>query len=227
MLPSAPVLLAQLSDDELFSELLRRRAAQEAFSDALGVLCERWRLAAYTVVRRIQASYLRGSPDDQADLFHDAVGKLIDRGLDQFHGVSERLPGKAAAPKTFFLRIVKHAAIDRYRRHREGLAPAAGEDGEGEPGEAAGAARAVDAARHREEARDARDTYWRAYERLSAEHPNEASAWDLYHHQDVDDHAACAKLLEITVANSYKRVSRAQAFLKLYLLELRDEENSR
>jgi len=37
----------------------------------------------------------------------------------------------------------------------------------------------------------------------------------------VEDHEECARLLNITVANSYKRVSRAQAYLKLYLLELK------
>ena len=60
---------------------------------------------------------------------------------------------------------------------------------------------------------------------LRREHPNEAAAWDLYHHQDVDDHAEVARLMGITVANSYKRVSRAQAWLKLYLLEQRREED--
>jgi RNA polymerase sigma-70 factor (ECF subfamily) len=219
-------LLAQLSDDELFSEILRRRVAKEDYRDALGVLCERWRAPGYSVVRRIQGSYLRGSPDDQPEVFQDAVGKFIEKGLAQFHGVSEHLPGKAASPRTFFLRIVKHAAIDRYRKQREEL-QAPGEDGDDAPTELPGeVARSAAESRSREQAADAREEYWSAFERLRAEHPNEAAAWELYHHQDVDDHTECAKLLEISVANSYKRVSRAQAYLKLYLLELRGEENS-
>ena len=219
-------MLAQLSDDELFSEVLRRKAAGEDFRDALGALCERWRAPGYSVVRRIQGSYMRGSPDDQGEVFQEAVAKFLDKGLAQFHGVSEHLPGKAASPKTFFLRIVKHAAIDRYRRQREELA-APVDDTDEAPAQAPGeAARAMEASHRREEAADAREEYWAAFERLRAEHPNEATAWDLYHHQDVDDHAECARLLEITVANSYKRVSRAQAFLKLYLLELRGEEEA-
>jgi len=64
---------------------------------------------------------MRGSPDDADEIFQDSVGKLMSRGLDQFRGVSEQMPGKAASPKTFFLRIVKHCAIDRYRRQREDL----------------------------------------------------------------------------------------------------------
>ena len=226
MLPSALALLAQLSDDELFSEILRRRSANEDFRDPLGLLCERWRAPGYAVVRRVQGSYLRGSPDDQSEVFQDAVGKFIEKGLAQFHGVSEHLPGKAASVRTFFLRIVKHAAIDRYRRHREELAPPSddGDDSSADlPGEVA---RSVGEAQRREQAGEAREEYWAAFARLRAEHPNEAAAWDLYHHQDVDDHTECAKLLEISVANSYKRVSRAQAYLKLYLLEQRGEEES-
>jgi RNA polymerase sigma-70 factor (ECF subfamily) len=34
----------------------------------------------------------------------------------------------------------------------------------------------------------------------------------------------CARTLSISVANSYKRVSRAQAFLRLYVLEQSDED---
>src|SRR4051812_41262473 len=73
-----------LSDDELFAEVARRRAAGEDFRAPLGELCERWRSPAYSVVRKIQASYLRGSPDDGPELFQEAVGKLIARGLDQY-----------------------------------------------------------------------------------------------------------------------------------------------
>ena len=64
---------------------------------------------------------MRGSPDDADEIFQDAVAKFMAKGLDQFRGVSEQVPGKAASPKTFFLRIVKHCAIDRYRRQREEL----------------------------------------------------------------------------------------------------------
>lgn len=216
---------AHQSEDELFAEVLRRRAAGEDFKNALGALVERWRDPARTVVRRIQGSYMRGSPDEADDVFQDAVGKLISRGLDQFRGLSEHSPGKAASPKTFFLRIVKHVAIDRYRRSREDLqsAPRSGED-ELPEASAHEVAQAVTHAQRKSEKEEATEEYWIAFERLRREHPNEAQAWDLYHHQDVDDHARVASLLNITVANSYKRVSRAQAWLKLYLLETRGEE---
>lgn len=218
---------SQLNEDELFTELLRRRTAREDFRPLLGELVQRWRDPARTVVRRIQGSYMRGSPEEADDVFQEAVGKLIAKGLDQFRGLSEHSPGKAASPKTFFLRIVKHVAIDRYRRQREELhsVPEGMEDDA--PQESSHEiARAVDAA-ERQGARDeANEEYWIAFERLRREHPNEAAAWDLYHHQDVEDHGECARMLNISVANSYKRVSRAQAWLKLYLLELRNEEES-
>ncbi len=217
---------AARSDDELFADITRRRAEGEDYRASLGELCERWREPAYTVIRRVQGSFLRGSPDDQAEIFQEAVAKLISKGLEQFRGVSEQVPGKTASPKTFFLRIVKHVAIDRYRRNREDLssAPDPSEDGPAEsPHEVA---RAVEASRRAEATAFAREAYWAAFARLRREHPNEAAAWDLYHHQDVDDHGECARLLGITVANSYKRVSRAQAYLKLYLLEARGEEES-
>jgi RNA polymerase sigma-70 factor (ECF subfamily) len=79
----------------------------------------------------------------------------------------------------------------------------------------------VETARRTAERAEAQELYWAAYARLQREHPKEAGAWDLYHHQDVEDHEECARLLQITVVNSYKRVSRAQAYLKLYLLELK------
>jgi RNA polymerase sigma-70 factor (ECF subfamily) len=215
------------SEDELFQEILRLRAEGEDVRRRVGELVERWREPARTVVRRIQASYQRGSPEDVDDVFQDSVQKLIARGLDQFRGISEQLPGKAASPRTFFLRIVKHVAIDRYRRSREDLAhaPPMGEDGlpAQTQHEVARAIEAAEGVRRRDEARE---EYWAAFERLRREHPNEAAAWDLYHHQDVDDHAEAARLLGITVANSYKRVSRAQAWLKLYLLEQRREEDA-
>jgi RNA polymerase sigma-70 factor, ECF subfamily len=214
-------------EDDLFSEILRRRAAGEDVRRLLGELCERWREPARTVVRRVQGSYLRGTSEDAEDVFQEAVQKLLARGLDQFRGISEQAPGKAASPKTFFLRIVKHGAIDRYRRSREDLAHG-GVSGEEDapqesPREVARAVAASEAALGRDEARE---EYWAAFAKLREEHPNEAAAWDLYHHQDLDDHAEVARVLNITVANSYKRVSRAQAWLKLYLLELRGEEAS-
>jgi RNA polymerase sigma-70 factor (ECF subfamily) len=74
------------------------------------------------------------------------------------------------------------------------------------------------------DAKEASQEYWAAWARLQVEHPNEAAAWDLYHHQDLDDHEEVSKALGITVVNSYKRVSRAQAWLKLYILEARKRE---
>ncbi len=215
--------LIQHSDDALFVEVSRRRKGGEDFREHLGELVERWRSPAFTVVRRVQGSFRKGSPDDQGEIFQEAVGKLIARGLIQFRGASEQIPGKAASPKTFFLRIVKHVAIDRYRRQREDLAVAS-EGTDLLPNEGA---RALEASRRKQQASDASCEYWAAYQRLQAEHPNEAAAWELYHHRDVEDHDECARLLQISVANSYKRVSRAQAYLKLYLLELRGEEESR
>jgi RNA polymerase sigma-70 factor (ECF subfamily) len=217
---------APLTDDQLFGEVLRLRSEGKDFGHPLGQLCERWRTIAYAVVRRIQSSYRRRSADDQAEIYQDAVGKLLARGLDQFRGLSERNPGQAASPRTFFLRIVKHVAIDRYRRQHEELEPAASDDDEFSTPliERVGA---VERARHVEEKAEATELYDKAFERLKHEHPNEAQAWDLYHHKDVEDHEECARQLGITVANSYKRVSRAQAYLKLYLLELVEEEPSK
>jgi len=217
---------AALTDDQLFEEVLRLRAEGEDFGSPLGQLCERWRSIAYAVVRRIQSSYRRRSIDDQAEIFQDAVAKLLARGLDQFRGLSERNPGQAASPRTFFLRIVKHVAIDRYRRQHEELEPASHEADEAATPflERAGS---VERARQHEERNEATELYDTAFQRLKREHPNEAQAWELYHHQDVEDHEECARQLGITVANSYKRVSRAQAYLKLYLLELVDEEPRR
>jgi RNA polymerase sigma-70 factor (ECF subfamily) len=220
-MPSAP--LSQLSDDALFAEVLRLRNGGEDFGPALGELVERWRSAAAFVVRKLQGSFLRGSAEDEAELFQDAVAKLIARGLDQFRGISERLPGKTASPKTFFLRIVKHVAIDRYRKRRDDLAMTSADSQEERLESPHEVARAVEVSRQSDESRDANELYWKAFAKLKAEHPNEATAWDLYHHQDVEDHEECARKLNISVANSYKRVSRAQAYLKLYLLELMEE----
>ncbi len=211
------------TDEELFAEISRKKAAGEDFRRDLGLLCERWRSSSATVVRRIQNSYRRGSPDDELDVFQDAVGKFMLRGIDQFRGISEQLPGKSASPKTFFLRIVKHAAIDRYRRQREDLADSPADGEEGPADSPAEVGRAIAASQRASERAESGQLYWRAYDRLKEEHPNEAVAWDLYHHQDVDDHQECARILNISVANSYKRVSRAQASLRLYLLDLNEE----
>ena len=211
----------KLTDDELFAEVARRRSAGEAVGGPLGALVERWGRPARYVISKIQASYGRGSPADGDELFQDAVGKFIDRGLDQFRGISEHMPGKAASPKTFFLRIVKHVAIDFYRRQREDLAPAPSDPDDVMEEPPSEVARAVETARRTQERTEAQELYWAAYARLQKEHPKEAGAWELYHHQDVEDHEECARLLQITVVNSYKRVSRAQAYLKLYLLDLK------
>ena len=202
----------------MFEEVLRRRAQGEGVGIILGEVCERWRKPAGVVVRRIQASYRDGSPDDEPELFQEAVQKLLEKGLDQYRGVSEQVPGRAASPKTFFLRIVKHLAIDLYRQNREKLATGSPDEEQRESRhEVIVAVKASEAHQNRSEARE---IYWAAFERLRAEHPSEATAWDVYHHQDVEDHNECARVLSITVVNSYKRVSRAQAYLKRYLLEL-------
>jgi RNA polymerase sigma-70 factor (ECF subfamily) len=73
---------------------------------------------------------------------------------------------------------------------------------------------------------EAHGEYGQAWGLLKTGHPNEAAAWDLYHHQDVDDHEAVAATLGISVTNSYKRVSRAQAWLKLYILEARKRDEA-
>jgi RNA polymerase sigma-70 factor (ECF subfamily) len=222
----ASIPLSELTDDELFAEIQRLRTAGEDFRTPLGVLCERWREPSYAVVRKLQGSFMRGSPDDQQEVFQEAVGKLIARGLAQFRGISEHTPGAVASPRSFFLRIVKHVAIDRYRHLREELARER-DDGEDAPTESVHeVARAVKVSQAKEQGAEAREEYWMIFARLQREHPKEASAWDLYHHQDVDDHGECARQLGITVVNSYKRVSRAQAYMKLYLLELRREEES-
>lgn len=214
-----------LTDDELFAEISRRKASGQDYKKQLGELVFRWRDAATTVIRRVQGAFMRGSPDDADEIFQDAVAKFMAKGLDQFRGVSEQVPGKAASPKTFFLRIVKHCAIDRYRRQREELDEGpTDDDGEEFEQPRHEAQKAMAEARARAEQGEAHEEYWAAWERLKEEHPNEAAAWDLYHHQDLDDHAEVARLLGITVVNSYKRVSRAQAWLKLYVLEARKRD---
>ena len=167
---------------------------------------------------------MRGAPDDVDEVFQDAVAKFMARGLDQFRGVSEQVPGKAASPRTFFLRIVKHCAIDRYRRQRDELdeGPRGGDEDNEREEPIHEAHRAIVESKAREDKVEAQEEYWAAFKRLQEEHPNEAAALDLYHHQDMDDHNEVARILGITVVNSYKRVSRAQAWLKLYVLEMRD-----
>lgn len=220
-----PVPPGEQSDSELFSEILRRRAEGANVNDLLGRLTSRWESSARYVVRRIQKSYRKGSEDDELELYQEAVIRFVEKGLDQFRGLSERNPGAAASPKTFFLRIVKHAAIDRYRAQREVLdSPPPSEDSDSDSMESpAQMGKAVERAQATARRREDQELYWRAFERLEKEHPNEASAWKLYHHDDLEDHEAVAEKLQISVANSYKRVSRAQAWLRVYLLELQEE----
>jgi RNA polymerase sigma-70 factor, ECF subfamily len=220
---SSPLLAATPlpSDDVLFDAVLRRRAQGAHVDPPLGTLLERWRRSAGLVVRRVQATYRRGSAADEAEIFQESARKLVERGLEQYRGVSEGVPGKNASPRTFFLRIVKHTAIDRYRRERDVLETTSADEAlEVSPAEAATATKL---ARREAERTNANETYWAAFKRLLEEHPNEAAAWELYHHEDVEDHEQCARTLSISVVNSYKRVSRAQAYLRKYVLELGHE----
>jgi len=212
-----------LSDQQIFEEALAVRSEDRAAADRLlGELATRWQRPACYVIRKIQSSYGKGSPDDELELYQEALRRLIERGLDQYRGVSEMTPGRAASPKTFFLRIVKHLTIDHYRRQREELVSPPTHADDAPEISAPEANQSMTTARRVAERAEAHELYWVAYARLSREHPNEAEAWDVYHHQDADGHEACAKQLGISVANSYKRISRAQAHLRLYLLELRD-----
>lgn len=221
-------------DDALLAQVLALRAEGRDAGPQVGILLDRWRKPAMYVIRRVQQSYRAGTPDDADELYQEAAFKLVDRGLAQFKGGAD-LPDEAApsqraahlarpssaAARVFFLRIVKHTAIDHYRRQREELAR--GEDAETAP-ETSAPEIAVAEGRARASAarEEAADLYWRAFERLRAEHPGEAEAWEAYHHLDLDDHEACARRLGISVASSYKRISRAQARLRLYVLELGD-----
>ncbi len=211
------------TDDELFQDISARKARGEDFKKPLGELVFRWRDASATVIRRVQGAFMKGSPDDIDEVFQDSVAKFMSKGIEQFRGVSEQMPGKAASPRSFFLRIVKHCAIDRYRRQREELEAAPRDPDEEREESAPLERRAVVESKAKTEREEAQEEYWAAYARLKQEHPNEAAAWDLYHHQDVDDHEEVARVLGITVVNSYKRVSRAQAWLKLYVLETRGD----
>ena len=213
----------EMDDDALFGTVLARRAGGEPIDRPLAVLLSRWRRPALYVIRRIQQSYRRGGEEDQEELLQDAAVKLLERGLAQFRGTTVDAAGapRAASARTFFLRIVKHTAIDHYRRHHEELASGGHDEDEPEtPLHEVHAA--VDRARDERERDEAAELYWTAFERLRAEHPKEAEAWDLYHHRDLDDHVAVSKELGITVVNSYKRISRAQAHLRLYLLEQKE-----
>ncbi len=220
-----PTAWETLDDDALFAAVLSRRAASQNIDKPLALLLERWRRPAIYVIRRIQQSYRRGVEHDQEELFQDAACKLLERGLDQYRGTAADEQGgvRAASARTFFLRIVKHTAIDQYRKHHEELAPGVRGGNEDEPETPLAEVQlSVERARRDAERDDASEIYWRAFARLREEHPNEAAAWQLYHHEDLDDHVAVAKALEISVVNSYKRISRAQAHLRLYLLELRE-----
>lgn len=217
-------------EDALLADVLARRDAGRDPGPVLGVLLERWRKPAMYVIRRVQQSYRAGTPDDADELYQEAAFKLVDRGLAQFKGGADRgetpdpaEPASSAAARVFFLRIVKHTAIDHYRRMREELAR--GDDGEAVPEATAPEIAVADGRARAASAREeAADLYWRAFERLRADHPGEAEAWEAYHHLDLDDHEACARRLGISVASSYKRVSRAQARLRLFLLELADAD---
>jgi len=212
-------------DDVLFAQVLAARAAGRDPGRILGALLERWRRPAIYVIRRVLASYRRSDAVDPEELFQESACKLVERGLDQFRGHDEEGESRAGAPRTFFLRIVKHAAIDFCRRRREELA-APSPDGEEPEHQGPEVAVAVERARRANDREESVELYWKAFARLRAEHPNEAAAWDLYHHEEVGEHEACAKALGITVVNSYKRISRAQAHLRLFLLELRDGTSS-
>lgn len=217
----------EASDEQLFREVVRLRSEGRSANDVLGRLTARWEAPARYVIRRIQKSYGKGAEDDELELYQEAVMRFVERGLDQFRGLSERNPGAAASPKTFFLRIAKHAAIDRYRAQREVSDQVPSSEDENEVMESpAQTAKAVERAKAFETRREDTELYWRAFKRLEQEHPNEASAWNLYHHEDLEDHGVVAKRLNISVANSYKRVSRAQAWLRSYLLELQEESSS-
>jgi RNA polymerase sigma-70 factor (ECF subfamily) len=200
------------TDDALLQEIREARATGRPYQAALGELCERWRHAAEHIIRSVQRSYSTGSSADAEDLFQDSVARFTERGLDQLRG---------NAARAFFLRVVKHLAIDHCRRNRSFVEPTPSPASE-EPRDLT-AGNAV--ARHESEnrRREAQDIYWGAFRRLETEHPLEAQAWDVYHHRELGDHEACAAELGISVANSYKRVSRAQAHLRLYLLELEEE----
>src|SRR4051812_13714712 len=163
-----------MSDEALFARVAEGRASGRDVSAPLGTLIDRWRPAALYVIRRVRQSYGKGSPEDDEDLLQDAVAKLVERGLEQFRGISEQLPGKSASPKTFFMRIAKHAAIDRFRRMREVLAEPPAEGDAEEPHEQGPGERssAVEGSRRHEEQAEASELYWAAYRRLQREHLN-------------------------------------------------------
>lgn len=209
--------LRDMHDEALLARIDRKRADGLDVRAEVGELLRRWRPEVGTVVGSVQRAFGARAALDEDDVFHDAVARLLDRGLDQFRGISASGP---AALLAYFLRIVKHAAIDRLRRRREQPADDSNAAGEDPPHEVE---RGLAHARRSQEQADAGEIYWAAFRRLEAEHPAEAAAWDLYRHQDLQDHAECAHRLGISVANSYQRVSRAQAWLRAYLLELTDE----
>lgn len=224
--------LTAATDESLLDGVLADRAAGRPAGASAGELLSRWRKPALYVIRRIQQSYRAGTAEDALELYQDAAFKFLDRGLDQFRGVRDEAgqgaagAGAVAAARVFFLRIVKHTSIDHYRRHREELAPRVDDPDAALETSAPEIAVAEDRARASLAREEAADVYWKAFGRLRAEHPGEAEAWEAYHHLDLDDHEACARRLGISVASSYKRISRAQARLRLYLLELSVEGSS-
>jgi RNA polymerase sigma-70 factor (ECF subfamily) len=210
------------TDDEIFAEILRLRTARESYQPLLAGLFEWWRRPSAAVIRKVQRAYQKGSPADLGDIFQEATLKFVTRGIDQFRGLKS--DGVSKAPVIgFFLRIVNHAAVDYYRRNRERLAP------KREPGLEENPAEidlSLEHARRTSDQDAARELYWTAFTRLEREHPGEAAAWHLYRHESVEDHAECARLMGVSVDASFKRVSRAQAFLRLYVLELQAHEEN-
>jgi RNA polymerase sigma-70 factor, ECF subfamily len=216
--------LDQLPDDELLRLLARRQAEGGSLDGPLELLRRRWTAPARHVIGRILRSYGQ-STEEAEDLVQESFTRLLERGLGQFRGAE----GRAHSARAFFLRVAKHHTIDQCRRRKEHLA-ASGPDGDpSEPGESGASTgeesrhqrdEALELARDQERRRESSQLYWSSMRRLEREHPNEAEAWKLYHHAELEDHQACAERLGISLANSYKRVSRAQAYLKVYLLEL-------
>jgi RNA polymerase sigma-70 factor, ECF subfamily len=224
----AQTAVLPLTDDELFQDIVHRKASGHDHKRQVGELVFRWRAQSHGIIGKVQRAFMKGSPDDLDEIFQQAVVKFIDRGIGQFHGKSAEFPGQSTPPRAFFLRIVKHAAIDLYRRESSEVEPAHNaEDGEEIDENLALVQRAEHLARAHSDQRSASEEYWAAWKRLQKEHPNEAAVWDLYHHQELDNHAEVASILGITVPNSHKRCSRAQAWLKLAVIEMRERDSKK
>lgn len=246
--PAAPPSageLTQLHDDELLRLLAALQGDGRSLDAPLEVLRNRWTRPARHVISRVLASY-ELSGDDTEDLLQEAFARLLERGLGQFRGASAHAltpPGPKAphanasnerashgqSARAFFLRIAKHQTIDHCRRRKvQRTATGSGPvDERGDTEHRSVQDEAVAVAREEEHRREGGELYWQAMRRLEREHPNEAAAWRLYHHEGMEDHQACADQLGISLANSYKRVSRAQAYLRAYVLELAAEEEER